>query len=42
MSDNSLFGVVVSTLAVFNVTPPVDDHGNLIQLKAEVTNGIVS
>lgn len=42
MSHSSLFSTVVSVLAAFNIKPPVDEHGNAIQLKAKVTSGLLS
>jgi hypothetical protein len=41
-SDNSLYAMVSLVLSVYNITPPVDDHGSPIQLKPEVTPGILS
>ncbi|KII85530.1 hypothetical protein PLICRDRAFT_178586 [Plicaturopsis crispa FD-325 SS-3] len=42
MSDTSLFIVVTSILAVFDIGPPRDEAGNPIQLKPEMTSGLIS
>ncbi|KAJ3510929.1 hypothetical protein NLJ89_g4394 [Agrocybe chaxingu] len=42
MSDNSLYAFVSSVLAVYDIKPPIDDDGNPLQLKAEVTTGLLS
>jgi len=42
LSDNSLFAMVASVLSVFNITPAMDDSGNPIPIKPEMTNGKIS
>ncbi|TFK36285.1 cytochrome P450 [Crucibulum laeve] len=42
MSDNSLYALVTSVLSVYNITPPLDEAGKPMQLKAEVTTGLLS
>jgi hypothetical protein len=42
LSDNSLYAMISLVLAVYNVIPPVDDQGNPIQLKPQVTSGLLS
>ncbi|KAF8154532.1 cytochrome P450 [Crassisporium funariophilum] len=42
MSDNSLYAIVSSTLAVYDINRPVDEHGHPLPLKAEVTSGLLS
>ncbi|KAF8960727.1 cytochrome P450 [Flammula alnicola] len=42
MSDNSLYAIVSSVLAVYNITPPLDANGTPIKLTAEVTSGLLS
>ena len=42
LSDNSLYCIASSLLAVYDIKPPVDDQGTVIQLKPEFTNGILS
>lgn len=41
-SDNSLFAIVSSVLAVYNIAPPVGEDGKLVKLTAEVTSGLLS
>ncbi|KAF8632647.1 hypothetical protein AX17_004780 [Amanita inopinata Kibby_2008] len=40
-SDNALFIMVASVLAVYDITPPTDEHGNPVQLNAEYTDGFL-
>ena len=42
MSDNSLYAIVSSVLAAFDIKPPCDANGKPAQLKAEVTSGLLS
>jgi hypothetical protein len=42
LSDSSLYGMISLVLAVYNITPPMDDHGSPVQLKPEVTSGLMS
>ena len=42
MSDDSLYAIVSSILAVYDITPPLDTDGRPVKLKAEVTSGIAS
>ncbi|KAL0958976.1 hypothetical protein HGRIS_014289 [Hohenbuehelia grisea] len=42
LGDNSLFSVVSSVLATFDILPPVDEEGHVVQLKAEVSTGLLS
>jgi hypothetical protein len=42
LSDNSLYAMISLVLAVYNITPSVDDQGNPVQLKPEVTSGLLS
>ena len=40
-SNNSLYIIASCLLAVYEIKPPVDDQGNIIQLKAEFTDGVL-
>ncbi|KJA21835.1 hypothetical protein HYPSUDRAFT_140077 [Hypholoma sublateritium FD-334 SS-4] len=42
LADNSLYSIVSSTLAVYDITPPIDDSGKPVELKPEVTTGLLS
>jgi len=42
LSDNSLYAIVSSVLAAFDINPPLDADGKPSQLKAEVTSGLIS
>jgi hypothetical protein len=42
LSDNSLYAMISLVLAVYNITPSVDGQGNPVQLKPEVTSGLLS
>ena len=42
MSDNSLYAIVSSVLAVYDITPSLDDDGRPVKLMAEVTSGLLS
>ena len=42
LSDNSLYSLVSCLLAVYDITPPVDDQGNTIKLKPEFTTGLLT
>ena len=42
LSDNSLYLIASSLLAVYDIKPPVDDQGNVIKLKPEFTNGLLT
>ncbi|KAF9037735.1 cytochrome P450 [Panaeolus papilionaceus] len=42
MSDNALFMIIASTLAVYDVLPPLDDAGKPIKQKAEFTSGLLT
>ncbi|KAF9456307.1 cytochrome P450 [Collybia nuda] len=42
MSDNSLYAMIALTLAVYNITPSMDDQGNPIPLTPEPTSGMLS
>jgi len=42
LSDNSLYAIVSSVLAAFDINPPLDADGKPSQLKAEVTGGLIS
>jgi cytochrome P450 len=39
---NSLFLMIAHTLAVFDIKPALDENGNEIQFKSDVTGGLVS
>ena len=39
--DNSLYILASCLLAVYDITPPVDDRGNAIELKPEFTSSLV-
>lgn len=41
-SDDSLFILIALVLSVFNIDPPVDEHGNAIKLTPGVTGGALS
>ncbi|PFH48807.1 hypothetical protein AMATHDRAFT_49202 [Amanita thiersii Skay4041] len=40
--DASIFIIVASVLSVFDILPPVDEHGRPIQLNTDCTNGIIA
>ena len=42
MSDNSLYAIVSSVLAVYDITPSLDGNGKPAKLMAEVTSGFLS
>lgn len=42
MSDESLYAIISSVLAVFDIKPPIDAEGRPSRLKAEVTTGLIS
>ncbi|KAF9479115.1 cytochrome P450 [Pholiota conissans] len=42
MSDNSLYAIVSSVLAVYNISAPLDEQGKPVEMKAEVTSGLLS
>ncbi|KAF8815532.1 cytochrome P450 [Phlegmacium glaucopus] len=42
LSDNSLYSIVSCLLAVYDIKPPVDDHGNIIKLEPKFTSGLLS
>jgi len=42
LSDDSLFIVIALVLSVFNIDPPVDEHGNVIKLTPKVTGDALS
>ena len=42
LSDNMLYLIASSLLAVFDIKLPVDDHGATIELKPEFTSGVLS
>ena len=42
LSDNSLYSIVSCVLAVYDITPPVDEQGNTVKLKPEFTTGLVT
>ena len=42
LSDNSLYSIASCLIAVYDIKPAVDDHGNTIKLKPEFTNGMLS
>ena len=42
LSGNSLYSIISCVLAVYNITPGVDDQGNSIKLKPEFTSGLMS
>uniref|UniRef100_A0A8H7Y934 O-methylsterigmatocystin oxidoreductase n=1 Tax=Psilocybe cubensis TaxID=181762 RepID=A0A8H7Y934_PSICU len=42
LSDNSLYLIVSSVLSVYNIKPPLDEHGNPIQLKPNFAGGFLS
>ena len=41
-AKNSLYILASCLLAVYDITPPVDDRGNAIELKPEFADGLVS
>ena len=41
-SDNSLYLMASCLLAVYDIKPPIDDQGNVIKLKPEFTNGVIT
>ncbi|KAF8879274.1 cytochrome P450 [Infundibulicybe gibba] len=42
LGDTSLYIYISSTLAVFDVTSPLDENGQTVQLKPEMTSGLLS
>ncbi|KAF8874410.1 putative CyP450 monooxygenase [Infundibulicybe gibba] len=42
LSENSMFSVIASVLAVFNISAPLDETGNPIQLKPDMSTGPLS
>jgi hypothetical protein len=42
LSDNSLYSIVSSVLAVYNINGPVDELGKPKQLEANYTSGLLS
>jgi cytochrome P450 len=42
LSDNSLYLIVSRLLAVYDIKPAVDDHGNILEVKPEFSNGLLS
>ncbi|EDR10167.1 uncharacterized protein LACBIDRAFT_248655 [Laccaria bicolor S238N-H82] len=42
LSDNSLYSIVSSVLAVYNINAPVDESGQPKQLEANYTSGLLS
>lgn len=42
MNEDSLYAIVSSILAVYDITPPLDADGRPVKLKAEVTSGFAS
>ena len=41
-SDNFLYLIVSCLLAVYDIKPQVDDQGNIINVKADFTSGLLS
>ena len=42
MSDSSLYSIVSSVLAVYNIKLPLDEFGKPKELKADYTSGFLS
>ena len=42
MSSDSLYAIISCVLAVFDIKPPKDEHGNNVQLKPDFTTGMLS
>ena len=42
LSDNSLYSIVSSVLAVYNINAPVDESGKPKQLEVNYTSGVLS
>jgi len=42
MSDNSLFSLISSVLAVYDIKAPLNEHGEPTKLKAELTSGMLT
>ena len=42
LSDDSLYLIASCLLAVYDIKPPVDDQGNVIELKPEFSNGFLT
>ena len=42
LSDTSLYAIVSSILAVYDITQPLDADESTIKLEAEVTSGLIS
>ena len=40
-SNNSLYIIAACLLAVYEIKPPIDDQGNIIQLKGEFAGGVL-
>ena len=41
LAENSLFSLVSSILATFNITKKLDEHGNELPLKYEFSKGLI-
>ncbi|KAF9002579.1 cytochrome P450 [Cyathus striatus] len=41
-SDNSLFIFIASTVAVYDILPPIDESGNPIEQHPEITGGLIT
>ena len=42
LSDNSLYSIVSSVLAVYNINAPVDESGKPKQIEVNYTSGLLS
>ena len=42
LSNSSLYLIASCLLAVYNIKPPVDNEGNVIELKPEFTHGLLT
>jgi hypothetical protein len=42
LADHAVFTTIAQSLAVFNISLPVDEHGETIQPKLEFSSGLVS
>ncbi len=42
LADNSLYAIVSSVLAVYDITPPMDNTGKPVKLQPELTTGLLS
>ncbi|KAF9548286.1 hypothetical protein CPC08DRAFT_648444, partial [Agrocybe pediades] len=42
MSNNSVYSIIASTLAVYDIKPPTDEDGKPVVPKREFTDGLIT